>query len=99
MATVDDRAVGGGGPMVGVKLGATVLWAVALVVGAAFAAVVVEAGLVYDEVVVLGAVVEVVAVLGAVVLVVFGAAAVEVAVRKFVVDANADTVGEEVKVR
>ena len=48
---------------------------------------------------VLGAVVEVVVVFGTVVLVVFGAAAVEVAVRKFVVDANADTVGEEVKVR
>jgi hypothetical protein len=60
-----------------------------LVVGAAFAAVVVDTGLVYEEAVVLGAVV----------LVVFGAAVVEVAVRKFVVDANADTIGEEAKVR
>jgi hypothetical protein len=91
---VVDRAVGGGGSLAG-KSGGTVLWAVAfevdvevvgaafdaVVVGDAFADVVVEVGFVYDEVVV------------------FGAAVVEVAVRKLVVDANADTVGEEAKLR
>jgi hypothetical protein len=86
---VVDRAVGGGGSLAG-KSGVTVLWAVAFeVAGAAFDAVVV--GDAFAEVVEVGFVYDEV--------VVFGAAVVEVAVRKLVVDANADTVGEEAKLR
>jgi hypothetical protein len=90
---VVDRAVGGGGSLAGYS-GVTVLCAVAFevdveVVGAAFDAVVV--GDAFAVVIVdVGFVYDVVVVLGA--------AVVEVAVRKLVVDANADTVGEEAKI-